>query len=247
MGTAATGGATDHKAAKIAAQLPPGKPEAHLVARLELTPVKPIPDPPANDDLPPPKPPVAQEPEPSPNLSKQSPQVAVASEPASPQPPAAKPELPPVARLELAPPQPLARPQGDVSSPKSPVANQLGRKPSDQVKRVATLPKPPQPPAPAQARGRTHLASAEPAVRIPEPRQSVIAVEPPRPRPPEPVPASKHPASAKPDFQIPDPPPGSLANLPAHLQLAASQKRKRAAGEPAFHIPDPPPLEPGHL
>jgi len=176
------------------------KPDARKVARLELAPVPPIPSSPANDNVTLPQPPLTEEPQPKPELSKQSPPVAVT----------ARPPARPVARLDLAPaPVPVPRPLADVPPPKPHVVSEPKLKPSDKLQpaRVATLPKSPSPPAPAHARGRPHLASSQPA------------------------------------FRIPDPPPSSLANLPAHLQPAASRNRKRASVEPAFHIPDPPPLE----
>jgi hypothetical protein len=239
--TPAATGARAHKIDNAAIQLPPGKPESHMVARLDLAPVAPFPSPTSNSDVLPPQPPVAQEPEPKPI---QSPPVAAATPPVPPQPPAAKPEPRSVAQIGLAPaPVPVARP--DASPAKPHVVNEAQNKPSLQQERVAASPEPPLPRTPERTRGPTHLASAQPAFHMPEPRQSVIAAPPIRPRPPalEPTPANRQPAPAKPAFHIPDPPPSSLANLPVHLQLAASQKRKRASVEPAFRIPDPPPLE----
>jgi hypothetical protein len=199
-------GARAHKTENAAIRLPPGKPESHIVARLDLTPVAPLPGPAVSSDVSPPQPPVAPEPEVKPI---QSPPVAAATPPVPPQPPAAKPEPRPVAQLDLAPaPVPVARPHGDVSPPEPHVMKEPQNKASSlQQGRVAALREPPLPRTPAHPRGPTHLASAEPA------------------------------------FHIPDPPASSLANLPVHLQLAASQKRKRASVEPAFRIPDPPPLE----
>ena len=191
------------RTATVSAAPPADKPDARKVARLELAPVPPIPSPPAMDDVTPPEPPAAQA-EPKPDLSKQSPPVAVAVKPASPRPPAARPEPRAVARLDLAPaaPVPVARPHKDVAPPKPHVVNEpwhklaLTEKPRPRP--VAALP-----PAPAQARGLTHLASAKPAFRIPDPPPSSLSNLPVHLQPTGPQNGKR--ASA--GFHIPDPPP----------------------------------------
>ncbi len=226
------GGGTSAPAARTSAVAPPpaGKPDVRKVARLELAPVPPIPTPTTTEDVKQPELPAAQGPELKSSPSQQLPPVAVA----------AKPGPRAVARLDLAPaPVPVPRPHADVPPPTPHVVNQPQHKPSLRQERVAAQPGLPR--AAARTRGPTHLASAEPAFHIPEPRRSVIAAPLLRPR--EPTPVNRHPVPAKAAFRIPDPPPSSLANLPAHLQPTASRSRKQAAAEPAFHIPDPPPLE----
>src|SRR5579863_891144 len=186
------GGGTDAPVARTSALAPPpaGKPDVRKVARLELAPVPAIPSPPADGDVSLPLPPVTQEPESKPDVSRQSPPVAVAAKPVSPRSPGAKPGPRPVARLDLAPaPVPVPHPQADAPRPTPHVVNQPQHKRSFREERVAALPGLPR--ASARTRGPTHLASAEPA------------------------------------FRIPDPPPSSLANLPAHLQPTASRNRKR--------------------
>ena len=79
--TPAATGARAHKTENAATRLPPGKPELHMVARLDLMPVAPLPGPAASSDVSPPQPPVAPEPEAKPI---QSPPVAAATPPVSP-------------------------------------------------------------------------------------------------------------------------------------------------------------------
>ena len=190
----------DHKTVRIATRLPP--PETH-VARLELAPVTSIPNPPATDDVSPPTPPAAPEPQQMPSQAKQSPPAAVAFKPPSAQLPTATPKPRPVARLELAsPPVPVARPHADASPAKPHVVNEPKRSPSGQPRGVATLPS--SPTAPSRAGASSHLASAKPDFRIPDPPASSLSNLP--------APMQKR-AAAEPPVHIPDPPPLEAGRL----------------------------------
>ena len=196
-------GGTSAPAARTATVSPP--PAARKVARLELAPVPPIPNPPATDDVTSPKPPVAQPAESKPEPSKPSPPAAVVAKPILPQRPTARPEPRAVARLDLVPaPVPVPRPHGDVLPSKPRVVHEpqhklaLTEKP--QPRPVAAPPA-----APAQARGPTHLASAKPAFQIPDPPPSSLSNLPVHLQPT--ASQNRKRAAGEPAFHIPDPPP----------------------------------------